>query len=171
MKFLNVLALATAAAAAKPTVYLIRHGEKPADDNEHGLSAAGVKRSQCLRNVFGAKSSYNIGHIMAQTPQDDGSRGRPRDTVAPLAADLGLTTDLSCDRDDADCVADVVKNYTGKGNILICWEHKKLNNLAKAIGAKDQGNYPGDHFDIIWVQPSPYKKITDQYENCPGLDN
>lgn len=140
MKFLNVLALATAAAAAKPTVYLIRHGEKPADDSEHGLSAAGVKRAQCLRNVFGAKSSYNIGHIMAQTPQDgefprslpiapprlltalnrvDGSRGRPRDTVAPLAADLGLTTDLSCDRDDADCVADVVKNYTGKGNILI----------------------------------------------------
>lgn len=69
MKFLNVLAMAAFAAAAKPTVYLIRHGEKPADDDENGLSAAGVKRSQCLRNVFGTSSSYGIGYIMAQTPK------------------------------------------------------------------------------------------------------
>lgn len=142
MKFLNVLALATFAAAAQPTVYLIRHGEKPADDG-NGLSAAGVQRSQCLRNVFGASSSYNIGHIMAQTPKSSefclnalplplemnranpvfivlgGKRQRPYDTVKPLADDLGMDVDISCDRDDPDCVADVVRNYSGSGNILI----------------------------------------------------
>lgn len=67
----TTLSLATlslfAFAAAKPTVYLIRHGEKP--DSGNGLSAQGVQRAQCLRNVFGASSSYNIGHILAQTPQ------------------------------------------------------------------------------------------------------
>ena len=51
------------------TVYLIRHGEKPADDDVTGLSAAGVQRSQCLRNVFGSSSPYNIGYILAQTPK------------------------------------------------------------------------------------------------------
>ena len=51
------------------TVYLIRHGEKPTDDDETGLSAAGVQRSQCLRNVFGDFSSYDIGYILAQTPR------------------------------------------------------------------------------------------------------
>lgn len=54
---------------AKPTVYLIRHGEKP-DDGSTGLSAQGEDRAQCLRQVFGASSGYNIGYIMAMTPKD-----------------------------------------------------------------------------------------------------
>jgi hypothetical protein len=62
---LTTLALASLA-TAKPTVYLIRHGEKP--DSGNGLSTQGLERAQCLRNVFGASSEYNIGHIMAQTP-------------------------------------------------------------------------------------------------------
>lgn len=49
----------------------------------------------------------------------DGSQQRPYDTVLPLAEDLGLTVDTSCQRDDSDCVADVVEAYTGSGNILI----------------------------------------------------
>jgi hypothetical protein len=39
--------------------------------------------------------------------------------VLPLSQDLGLPVDTSCDRDDADCVAEVVNSYTGSGNILI----------------------------------------------------
>ena len=64
---LCLLAAATLAAAQKPTVYLIRHGEKPADGN--GLNAQGVERAQCLRSVFGKSSGYDIGHVMAQTPK------------------------------------------------------------------------------------------------------
>lgn len=56
-----------ATVVAEPTVYLIRHGEKPASGN--GLSTQGEQRAQCLRTVFGAKSQYQIGHIMAQTPK------------------------------------------------------------------------------------------------------
>lgn len=68
MKAAYILALATSigAAAADPMVFLIRHGEKPADDNQVGLSAAGQQRAQCLRTVFGRASNYNIGYIMAQ---------------------------------------------------------------------------------------------------------
>lgn len=49
----------------------------------------------------------------------DGSQQRPYDTVVPLAQDLGITVDTSCQRDDEDCVSDVVENYEGEGNILI----------------------------------------------------
>lgn len=70
MLFAPLLLLATTALAATPTVYFIRHGEKPDDDDENGLSAQGEQRAQCLRTVFGAASAYNIGHIMAQTPLD-----------------------------------------------------------------------------------------------------
>lgn len=48
-----------------------------------------------------------------------GKRERPYDTVLPLAGDLGLEVDTSCDRDDEDCVKEAVKNYNGSGNVLI----------------------------------------------------
>lgn len=68
VNFASLVALALAnLAIASPTVYLIRHGEKPASGD--GLNAQGMQRAQCLRNVFGANSQYNIGHIMAQTPK------------------------------------------------------------------------------------------------------
>ncbi|KND92789.1 L-serine dehydratase [Tolypocladium ophioglossoides CBS 100239] len=155
-------ALAAAKPTAKPTVYFIRHGEKPSDENDQGLSAQGLQRAQCLRTVFGAASQYNIGHIMAQTPKKDGSRQRPYDTVAPLAGDLGIPVDTSCGRDDSDCVQNVVKSYSGSGNILICWEHKALQDLATALGTKDVSPYPSDHFDLIWTDPSPFKHIMGQ---------
>jgi hypothetical protein len=58
---------AASLATAQATVYLIRHGEKPSSGN--GLDAQGLQRAQCLRTVFGADSGYDIGHIMAETPQ------------------------------------------------------------------------------------------------------
>ncbi|RSM03750.1 hypothetical protein CDV31_010369 [Fusarium ambrosium] len=168
MKLTAILFLASLVTAS-PTVYFIRHGEKPEEGN--GLNAEGQQRAQCLRSVFGASSQYNIGHIMAQTYKSSGARKRPYDTVLPLAQDLGLTVDTSCDRDDSECVKDFVKNYEGTGNILICWEHKRLNNLAQELGADDVDNYPSDRFDIIWTDPPKYKEITEvTSENCPGLD-
>jgi len=157
-------------ALAEPTVYLIRHGEKPASGN--GLSTQGMQRAQCLRTVFGANTSYNIGHIMAETPKSSGARARPYDTVEPLAEDLGLTVDTSCDRDDSGCVADVVDSYGGSGNILICWEHDALTNIVTALGDDDAPTYPDDSFNIIWTDPYDYSTITSMTsEDCPGLDD
>ena len=68
-------------------------------------------------------------------------------TVQPLATDLGLTVDTSCDRDDADCVATLVENYgseeTGQ-NVLICWEHDNLTEIVEALGDSDAPDYPDD---------------------------
>lgn len=71
MKATLILAAASLV-AAQSTVYFIRHGEKPADGSD-GLSPQGEQRAQCLRDVFGASSQYNIGYIMAETP----SSGKP----------------------------------------------------------------------------------------------
>jgi hypothetical protein len=76
----------------------------------------------------------------------DGSRQRPYDTVEPLAQDLGLTVDTSCDRDDSQCVADVVNGYTGSGNILICWEHDALTDIVDSLGDGDAPTYPDDRY-------------------------
>jgi hypothetical protein len=148
MKSFAVLLLVTLA-VCKPTVYMIRHGEKP-DDDGTGLSTQGQQRAQCLRSVFGASSQYNIGYILAQEYKSseskqlidrpamathlhcvlDGKRERPYDTVLPVATDLGLTVDTSCDRDDSKCVKKAVKNYSGSGNILI-WYVLNLTSVSR----------------------------------------
>lgn len=74
----------------------------------------------------------------------DGSRARPLATVQPLATDLGITVDTSCDRDDQKCVAKVVNNYSSSGNILICWEHDALTDIVDALGDSDAPSYPDD---------------------------
>ncbi|KAI1317560.1 hypothetical protein F5Y16DRAFT_148783 [Xylariaceae sp. FL0255] len=156
---------------AELTVYLIRHGEKPSDGS-NGLSTQGEERAQCLRTVFGASSGYDIGYIMAETPESSGARERPYETVEPLAEDLGLTVDTSCDRDDEKCVADAVDAFQGPGNVLICWEHSELSNIAEELGAKNVDSYPDGSYNLIWTQPYPYSEITAiTSEDCPGLDD
>lgn len=62
--FALLLAIASARA---PTVFLVRHGEKPANPDDHSLTFHGLMRAQCLRQVFGADSGYDIRYIMAPT--------------------------------------------------------------------------------------------------------
>jgi len=148
-------------------VYLIRHGEKPPVGDT--LSEQGVTRSEALPQVFGSGSQYNIGYIMAEHPKKGGGDQRPLDTITPLAKSLNLDVDTSCKRDDVQDVANVVKSYAGSGNILICWEHHHLYDIATALGVPNAPQYPDDRFDIIWTVPPPYNQITDTTsENTPA---
>ncbi|KAJ5085411.1 hypothetical protein N7532_010182 [Penicillium argentinense] len=154
-----------------PTAYLIRHGEKPANPDDHDLTLDGVRRAQCLRTVFGAKSKYNISHIMAPTVKWNGEHGRALKTVLPLATDLGLEVDTHCSRKKAECVADAIRSFEGPGNLLIAWRHKNIPDIQEFLGSTDPLVYPDDRFDMIWTIPYPYDKITDiRSEECPGLD-
>lgn len=149
---------------ASPTVYFIRHGEKPRHGGI-GLSADGLERAQCVRDIFGHHSEYDIGYILAQRPKSstfilifsnlkklyilissqlDGKRARPYDTVKRLAADLGLEVDIHCDRDDAWCVRKSIERFKGPGNILICWEHHRMTHLVEELGNDDAPTYPDD---------------------------
>ncbi|EMT70464.1 hypothetical protein NOF04DRAFT_5791 [Fusarium oxysporum II5] len=170
--------------STKPTIYMIRHGEKP--DEVHGkepdgLSAQGLKRANDLPTVFGQNSSYNIGYIMAEHPHHGGGRQRPYDTVKPLADALGLKVHKKIERDDYAGAASEALSFEGPGNVLLCWEHHSLEGIAKAIGIQGYAaatgwtgevKYPGDRFDLIWVVPPPYTEITVVgSEQVPDLDD
>lgn len=73
-----------------------------------------------------------------------GKRNRPYLTVLPLADALGLTVDTSCPKTNPKCVKNAVKAYTGDGNILICWEHSELTEIAEALGDNNAPRYPDD---------------------------
>ncbi|KAJ5889055.1 hypothetical protein N7495_009096 [Penicillium taxi] len=169
-RILWIILLISAVAAAKPTVYFIRHGEKP-ENGDEGLSTEGLARAQCLRHIFGDHSEYDIGYIMAQQPRHNGKRSRPFQTVKPVAKDIGIKIDTSCDRDDIKCVLHKIKHYRGSGNILISWEHHQMSHLAEKLGDHDAPYYPVNRFDLIWTMPAPYHKVTKiKSEKCPGLD-
>ncbi|KZS87501.1 putative phosphoglycerate mutase family protein [Sistotremastrum niveocremeum HHB9708] len=161
-------AIAASSSAYDNTVYLIRHGEKPKSGD--GLSPKGQKRAQCISKLFDLSSNYNIGYILAETPETGGERDRPFLTVQPLAAVLGLQIDISCGRDHHECVAEAVKKFTKKSNknILVCWEHGALTEIAEKLGIKPGPVYPSDLFNQTWAIWD--KTLTIGYEDCPGLD-
>lgn len=153
-------------------VVLIRHGEKP-KSGAVGLSRAGRKRAQCLRKVFGKKGKHNFGLIIAQGYNHaTRARVRPYLTVKPLASDLGLKVDLSCERDDASCVRKVVAKFAKKSNkdVLICWKHSFLHEITHALGADSKKDYPDDRFDLMWTIDHK-KTISRESEKCAGLDD
>jgi hypothetical protein len=55
-----------------------------------------------------------------------------------------MKVDISCNRDDASCVTKAIADYSGDGNILICWEHHKMTDLVEALGCEDAPQYPDD---------------------------
>ncbi|KKK21091.1 hypothetical protein ARAM_004710 [Aspergillus rambellii] len=174
LALLTVLPLAFASGAhgedAPPTVYIIRHGEKPTGRGDKGLNVDGFKRAECLRSVFGQGSGYEIGHIMAPFVNKKGHHRRPYETVLPLAVDLGLDVDTSCKRKQAKCVARKVRKYHGPGEILISWRHTNIHEIARELGVPHPPMYP-ERYDLIWVIPFPYDNITEvRSEACPGLD-
>jgi hypothetical protein len=76
-----------------------------------------------------------------------------------------------------------VRAYAGQGNVLVCWEHGVLAQIADALGVKGfaassgwgggQGGvkYPGERFDLIWMVPEPYDQIAAvESEGVPTLD-
>ncbi|KAF4454164.1 hypothetical protein F53441_3299 [Fusarium austroafricanum] len=169
--------------STKPTIFMIRHGEKPPKidgKDQDGLSAQGQLRANDLRTVFGKESRYDIGFIMAEHPHHEGRR-RPYDTVKPLADELGFKIHDKVGRDDYDKAAKEALYFKGPGNVLLCWEHHSLEGIAKAIGIQGYAAatgwtgevvYPGDRFDLIWVVPAPYTEITEiRSEKVPGLDD
>ncbi|ODM23457.1 hypothetical protein SI65_01046 [Aspergillus cristatus] len=155
----------------RPTVYLLRHGEKPADRDNHKLNKDGYKRAECLRTVFGEDSPFDIGYILAPRVKKNGDHRRSFDTVHPLAKDLGLPVDTSCKRNHAKCVAKHIKRYDGEGDILVSWRHGRMAEIAERLGVEEPPEYPYHRFDLVWTIPYPYDKVTEVWsEECPGLD-
>ncbi|GFF52630.1 putative phosphoglycerate mutase family protein [Aspergillus lentulus] len=68
-------------------------GVKSRNPEDSGLNADGSKRAQCLRDVFGVNSPYDIGYIVAPRPNRYGQHRRSFETVLPLAIGLEYPED------------------------------------------------------------------------------
>lgn len=125
---------------ANATIYLIRHAEKP--DSGPGLSPAGQARAEAYVQYLpkqtdpaGKRITWN--YLFAS--QDSDNSDRPELTITPLAQALKLAIDCTYkDKDYQKLAAHIQKHAKDRyanSNILICWHHGEVLELAQAMGA------------------------------------
>ena len=86
------------------------------------------------------KRKLHVAALISQDFKQDGRRSRPYQTLLPLSKALNLPIHHHCDREDAECVNDLVEKYVSRGeNVLISWQHTALTKIAKRLGVKGMG--------------------------------
>lgn len=127
------------------TILMVRHGEKPNSTTDIGLTVAGQERAQAYVAYFqnylvqGAQAGQDsqpisLSYLFAAADSSDSHR--PRLTIEPLSQALGLTINVSYQDTDLTGMQKEIcdnPNYDGV-NILICWHHETILQLAEALG-------------------------------------
>lgn len=133
-------------------ILLIRHGEKPQAGT--GLSPAGQARAQAyvayFQNYAIGGTTLKIDYVFAAA--DSAESHRPRHTVEPLAGALGLAiNDKHADKDYAQVAQHLSTHprYDGS-NVLVCWHHGEVLNLAAALGASGSTLPPASGWPAKW---------------------
>lgn len=137
-------------------IMIIRHAEKPDDDNDIGLSEAGRMRAHKLIGLFGYHGRLSGVWYLFATDRSRHSN-RSFETLQPLADALGY--DISHDYDDDEYKSLARRIKTGKkyedAVILIAWHHGNIPALAKALGVRAADlpwkTWPDNVFDQVWI--------------------
>lgn len=119
---------------------IMRHAEKPDDQDDPNLSPAGQARAKALVSwypqTFGQPDFIFAAAVSKRSE-------RPVQTVQPLADALGLELHAQFVDDDYAALAEALLSkpeFHGK-TALICWHHGNIPKLMKALGAP-AGSYP-----------------------------
>ena len=160
-------------ASGPKEVLIIRHGEKPGDpavDNQADgpdLSTKGYERAAALA-IYIPATFHQPDFLFATQPSRHSNR--PVETITPLAQALKMTINSNHADDDYQKVADdILQNskYAGK-EVLICWHHGQIPNLAKALGVSNPVDpWPGTVFDRVWR--IDYSSGKAAFQNLPQM--
>ncbi len=119
-------------------ILMVRHAEKPATGPD--LAVPGQERAQAyvvyFQNYSINSSPVKLDYLFAAA--DSPESKRPRLTIQPLSTAIGLViNDKHKDKDYQTVANDILQNTKyDKKNILICWHHGEILQLAAALGAK-----------------------------------
>jgi|SRR5882762_1532960 len=153
------------------TIMIVRHGEKPSDDDsirgvsETGahdadeLSVRGWQRAGALVRFF-APSNGGFPHPDIATPDvifaaagaPSGKSLRSEHTVLPLAKFLRKEIDLRYTKGQELALAHEVLKTDGA--VLIAWEHKLVPDIVNRIVGEDNlcpQKWPDSRFDLVWI--------------------
>ena len=134
------------AVAAPPTIYVMRHLQRDAG-NDPSLNALGQANAGRLAGWFG----HDRPRAIFVTPYK-----RARETVAPLAAKLGVTPQDYDPRDTAKLVAAV---RAVKGPVLIVGHSNTTPAIVRALGGPDAPELADDDYARIWIVKDGGKSV------------
>jgi hypothetical protein len=157
-------------AAPGTVVMVIRHAEKPTKSGAgstgtsltgatdvHSLTERGWTRAADLVALFtqgGGRVALPVPNVIYASGlgAGDGEGTRPRQTVGPLAAQLGIPVDTTFSRGQEAALAR--QAATQAGPTLICWQHESIPAIGAAFAPDTPAPptvWPDDRFDVVWV--------------------
>ncbi|MGW1076625.1 hypothetical protein [Streptomyces sp. NPDC002537] len=166
-------AVADGAKSGADTIMIIRHGEKPKENgkkapfgiaedgekNDHALLVRGWQRAGALVGLFAPdggtplrKGFRRPDAVYAAGPHSGETGLRPSETVAPLAAKLGVRANLTHRTGDETALAKEIARR--RGCTLVSWEHHAIPTIVKGLGTvrpEPPRAWPDDRFDLVWV--------------------
>jgi hypothetical protein len=166
--------------ALPDAIYIIRHGEKPAEpapkraapaprgvdfhgnQNEHSLLPRGWQRSGALAALFDPsqgplRAGLQVPRTLISPSYGDSGKTaehRTHQTIRAISERLGIAiaTDFAKGH-EPQLAAELAKS--GAGAVLICWDHARIPALASALplvhGTVIPKAWPEDRFDVIWT--------------------
>ena len=164
--------------APPDAIYIIRHGEKPAEpapkraphrgvdfhgnQNEHSLLPRGWQRSGALAALFDPsrgplRAGLQVPRMLVSPSYGDSGKTalhRTHQTIKGISERLGIAivTDFAKGH-EPQLAAALAKS--GPGAVLICWDHAHIPALASALplvrGTVIPKMWPADRFDVIWT--------------------
>ena len=151
-------------------IYIIRHGEKPPDDDPSALAAGseqifgvdvdgnqnpdslipqGWQRAGGLAQFFSpsdgvfATSLLARPSVIAVPTYGKPPEHRTYQTVWPLASKIGIQPTVTVDVGMEDHLATWLLTQSGQ-TVLVCWEHEHIEDITKALStAISGGDVPG----------------------------
>ncbi len=130
-------------------VVIIRHAEKP--ENGDNLSCKGFNRALQLPAVLYAKyKTPDKIFVPAMGNGKSANHVRMFETITPFAIKYNIGINSKYDVDNVKEMATAILKTPSYA--LVVWEHDKIDNLVKALGADAKGmKWPNDDFDSIWI--------------------
>ena len=141
---------------ANSTVLLVRHAEKP--DTGSGLAPMGQARAEGYAAYFPSLPLDTTGYDHLFASSDSSKSQRPRLTLTPLAEALNMRIEMPYADKDYESLATTLLGSTDytSNNIVICWHHGKILDLADLL-LKGQTppwpkKWPDDIFGwLLWI--------------------
>jgi hypothetical protein len=126
-------------------ILMVRHAEKPEDNNDTGLAVPGQARANAyityFQNFAMGSKAVRLRFLFATAQSSESNR--PVLTITPLSKALGLDINSKhADKEYLKVAADILQDPKyDNSDILICWHHGKILQLAEALGV-DRGKLP-----------------------------
>ena len=152
-----ILISAQTVLATPAAVVLLRHAEKPVDDQGTDLSPKGWDRAKALPSFFHDRGEVKVYGLpvalFAVTPKNPGGSLRSIETLKYVADDLKLALNTEyTKKKGSDLAARIMNDHTLDGKlVVICWDHDFIDDVAVALGAKSVPQYPAQVFDRAWL--------------------